>query len=162
MHKSLWWLLLSLLIVVLDQASKYIISHALTLYQTIVVFPFFNLTLAHNRGAAFSFLNQTGSVALWLFAGIASIVSVAIIVWLYRLPRGQAWQGCALALILGGAIGNLVDRLVRGFVVDFIQLHAGNWYWPAFNIADSAICVGAVILALTILFTRKSSAQFKN
>ncbi len=155
MHKNLWWLLLASLVVVLDQISKTIISHSLTLYQTIKVFPFFNLTLAHNRGAAFSFLNNTGDLALWLFAGVATAVSVVIIIWLYRLPRGQTWQACSLALILGGALGNLTDRLVHGFVIDFIQLHAGEWYWPAFNLADSAICVGAVMLALHVLFSKK-------
>ena len=147
MHKGLWWLWLSSLVIVLDQTSKYIISHTLTLYQTVKVFPFFNLMLLHNRGAAFSFLDQTGNVALWLFAGIATAVSVAIIIWLYRLPRGQVWQGCALALILGGALGNLLDRLTRGHVVDFIHFK----FWPVFNMADSCIFVGVVLMAFFLL-----------
>ncbi len=140
------WLWVSAAIIVLDQATKRIATTALSLHEPISVLPFFNLTLTYNPGAAFSFLSDAGGWQRWLFTTLSILVSAFIIVWLRRIPRGQIWVPCALALILGGALGNLWDRLVLGMVVDFFDVYFRQWHWPAFNVADSAICVGAAIL----------------
>lgn len=144
---ALSWLLLSLLVIALDQASKFIAIDALTPIGSIVVIPgFLNWTLAFNPGAAFSFLADEGGWQRWLFALLAIGVSAVLAFWLARTPR-QDWRSAApLALIIGGALGNLIDRLRLGHVVDFIHVHYAQWNYPAFNIADSAITVGAVLL----------------
>lgn len=149
---SLRWLWLSVLVLALDQASKQVASAALTLHEPLPVLPFFNLTLMHNEGAAFSLLAGAGGWQRWLFVLLAVGVSVGIVLWL-RSPdsRGRRWLCLALALVLGGALGNLVDRLALGYVVDFIQVFYHPYYWPAFNLADSAISVGAVLLVLDAL-----------
>lgn len=140
------WLWLSVAIIVLDQASKHVATTALSLHAPVAVLPFLNLTLTYNAGAAFSFLSDAGGWQRWFFATLSILVSAFIIVWLRRIPRGQIGVPCGLALILGGALGNLWDRLVLGVVVDFVDLYFRQWHWPAFNVADSAICVGAAIL----------------
>ncbi|WP_342649704.1 signal peptidase II [Pseudomonas sp. REB1044] len=152
------WLWLSLLVLVLDQATKLYFDNALTMYQQIVVIPdYFSWTLAYNTGAAFSFLADSSGWQRWLFALIAVVVSAALVVWLKRLGRNETWLAVALALVLGGAIGNLWDRVVLGHVVDFILVHWRNThYFPAFNLADSAITVGAVMLALDMFKSKKS------
>ncbi|MFK0311814.1 signal peptidase II [Pseudomonas sp. NPDC090233] len=152
------WLWLSLLVLVLDQATKLYFNNALTMYQQIVVIPdYFSWTLAYNTGAAFSFLADGAGWQRWLFALIAVAVSAVLVVWLKRLGRNETWLAVALALVLGGAIGNLYDRVVLGHVVDFILVHWKNThYFPAFNIADSAITVGAVMLALDMFKSKKS------
>ena len=128
------------------------------MYQQIVVIPdLFSWTLAYNTGAAFSFLADSAGWQRWLFALIAVVVSTVLVVWLKRLGRNDTWLAIALALILGGALGNLYDRIAYGHVVDFILVHWQNrWYFPAFNFADSAICVGAVMLALDMFKSKKS------
>ncbi len=143
--------LLAALVVVLDWWTKSLASSLLDYGVPHVITPLFNLTLLHNRGAAFSLLSEAGGWQHWLLGGIALAVSVAIVVALRRLPRAARWQGLGLALVLGGAIGNLGDRLRLGYVVDFIQVHYQELYWPAFNIADSAITVGAALLILDML-----------
>lgn len=143
MLKLLW---LALLVVVLDQLSKVVVSSWLQLYESVAVLPFFNFTLLHNPGAAFSFLADAGGWQRWFFTAIALFVSVVITVWLRRLPAEEKWQAAALALILGGALGNVIDRLRFGYVVDFLDFYYQQWHWPAFNIADSAITVGVAIL----------------
>ncbi|MBA1202594.1 lipoprotein signal peptidase [Pseudomonas capeferrum] len=152
------WLWLSLVVLVLDQATKVYFEGALSLYQRIEVIPdYFSWTLAYNTGAAFSFLADSSGWQRWLFALIALVVSAVLVVWLKRLGRGEIWLAVALALVLGGALGNLYDRIVLGHVVDFILVHWQNrWYFPAFNLADSAITVGAVMLALDMFKTKKS------
>jgi signal peptidase II len=145
------WLWLSALIVVADQISKQWIMSQLQIYESKAVIPFLNFTLMYNAGAAFSFLNQAGGWQRWFFIVLAIIVSSVLVVWLYRLPDGRRWFACALSLILGGALGNLWDRLSLGYVVDFIDVYYGPWHWPAFNVADSAITVGAVMLLLDAL-----------
>lgn len=145
---ALKWLWLSGLVIVLDLASKALATHYLTLYQPVPLFPGFNITLMHNTGAAFSFLSDAGGWQRWFFSVIALLVSIGIVVWMKRLPTTQLWLAIALALILGGALGNLWDRLTLGYVVDFIELYYGRWSWPAFNVADSAISVGAVLLVI--------------
>ncbi|WP_116866166.1 signal peptidase II [Pseudomonas syringae] len=152
------WLLLSVLVLVIDQASKYYFENALSLYQQIIVIPdLFSWTLAYNTGAAFSFLADGAGWQRWLFALIAVVVSAVLVVWLKRLGRDDTWLAVALALVLGGALGNLYDRIVLGHVIDFILVHWQNrWYFPAFNVADSAISVGAVMLALDMFKSKKT------
>jgi signal peptidase II len=145
------WLWLSLLVIILDQFSKYVVSDLLHLYESVAVLPFFSITLLHNPGAAFSFLASAGGWQRWLFTGIAVVVSVAIIVWIKRLPATEKWQAAALSLILGGALGNVIDRLHLGYVVDFLDVYYQKWHWPPFNVADSAITVGVAILLITTL-----------
>ena len=152
------WLWLTLLVLVIDQASKVYFDSALQMYQQVVIIPdYFSWTLAYNTGAAFSFLADSAGWQRWLFALIAVVVSAVLVVWLKRLGRDDTWLAIALALILGGALGNLYDRIAYGHVIDFILVHWQNrWYFPAFNFADSAICVGAVMLALNMFKSKKS------
>ena len=153
----LGWLWLTVLVLVIDLTSKVYFDNSLQMYQKIVVIPdLFSWTLAYNTGAAFSFLADSAGWQRWLFALIAVVVSAVLVVWLKRLGRNDTWLAIALALILGGALGNLYDRIVYGHVVDFILVHWQNrWYFPAFNFADSAICVGAVMLALDMFKSKK-------
>lgn len=157
---QLVWLWLTIVVIVLDQASKYWFEHNLSLYQQIVVIPdLFSWTLAYNKGAAFSFLADQDGWQRWFFALVAGVTSVVIFVWMKRLKPQERWLGIALALLLGGALGNLYDRVVLGHVVDFILVHWQNrWYFPAFNIADSAITVGAGMLIVDMLFNKPSKA----
>ncbi|AYF88433.1 MULTISPECIES: signal peptidase II [unclassified Pseudomonas] len=157
-YGRLGWLWLTALVFVLDQASKWFFETELNLYQQIVVIPdYFSWTLAYNTGAAFSFLADSSGWQRWLFAVIALVVSGVLVVWLKRLKPEETWLAVALALVLGGALGNLYDRVVLGHVVDFILVHWQNrWYFPAFNLADSAITVGAVMLALDMFKAKKS------
>lgn len=140
------WLNLSAVVIVLDQLSKWLMTSWLDLHQTVPVMPSFNLTLAHNYGAAFSFLASAGGWQRWFFVILAVAVSLVLIIWLKKLQHHARLEAASLALILGGAIGNVIDRLIYGYVVDFLDVYYGSYHWPAFNIADSAICVGAVLL----------------
>ena len=141
------WLILSAVIVVLDLATKEWVSSVFRYGETREVLPFFNLVLVHNTGAAFSFLAGAGGWQRWFFSVIAIVIS-GVLVWMLRKPETGRLLSAALALVLGGALGNLYDRVTMGYVVDFIQLHAGGYYFPAFNVADSAITVGAVLVVL--------------
>ena len=154
----LGWLVLSLLVLVIDQVSKAHFEGSLEMFQQIVVIPdYFSWTLAYNTGAAFSFLADSGGWQRWLFALIAVVVSAVLVVWLKRLGRDDTWLAVALALVLGGALGNLYDRIALGHVIDFILVHWQNrWYFPAFNFADSAITVGAIMLALDMFKSKKT------
>lgn len=147
------WLALAAGIVIADQGSKWLAEQMLAVHEPVAVLPSLNLFLTYNTGAAFSFLRDAGGWQRWLFAALSLGVSVFIVLWLWRLPRDERWLACSLALVLGGAVGNLVDRLFRsdGGVVDFIDVYYGTWHWPAFNVADSAISVGAVMLVLSML-----------
>jgi signal peptidase II len=151
------WLWLSVVVLLLDQLSKVYFEGTLSLYQQIVVIPdYFSWTLAYNTGAAFSFLAEAAGWQRWFFAAIALVVSVVLVVWLKRLKAHETWLAVALALVLGGAIGNLFDRVAYGHVIDFILVHWQNrWYFPAFNLADSAITLGAILLALDMFKTPK-------
>jgi len=140
------WLWLSLLALVLDQASKLLIDGTMQLYQSIPLLPSFNLTYVHNTGAAFSFLSTAGGWQRWLFAGLALVISIGITVWLTRLQKYETVLAAALSLILGGAVGNLIDRLIYGYVIDFLDVYYGAWHWPAFNIADAAITLGVMLM----------------
>jgi signal peptidase II len=139
------WLAVSAAVVVLDLATKAWVSAAFALGDVREVTPFFNMVLMHNTGAAFSFLAQAGGWQRWFFTAITVVISAAIVVMLRRQQGGRA-ASLGLALVLGGALGNLHDRLTLGHVVDFIQVHAAGYYWPAFNVADSAITVGVAML----------------
>jgi len=151
------WLWVSVVVVALDQASKVWASAALQFQEPVAVMPFFNLTLMHNYGAAFSFLSTAGGWQRWFFAAIALVISTAIILWLRKLKPHQRWEAISLALVLGGALGNLWDRLTLGYVVDFFDVYYGMHHWPAFNIADSAITVGAVMLIIDLLYVQRPS-----
>ena len=140
------WLGLSLLALVLDQASKLLVDNTMQLYQSIPLLPFFKLTYVHNTGAAFSFLSEAGGWQRWFFAGLALVISLVITVWLSRLQKHETLLAAALSLILGGAVGNLIDRLAYGYVIDFLDVYYGTWHWPAFNIADSAITLGVILM----------------
>jgi signal peptidase II len=142
------WLWLSVAIIALDQATKFLVTRFLELYERVEVLPVLDFTLLHNTGAAFSLLAGASGWQRWFFVVLASAVSLMLVVWLWRLPRGHRLIAIALALVLGGALGNLIDRVRHGFVVDFIHVHWGAAYFPAFNVADSAITVGAALLIL--------------
>jgi signal peptidase II len=148
-REAVWWAVAAV-VVIADHATKWIAGELMSSRPPVVVTPFFNFVLAHNTGAAFSFLAEGSGWQRWLFAGIA-VLAAALISVLIRRHAGQRLFCAGLALILGGAIGNLIDRLARGYVIDFLQLHAGGWYWPAFNMADSAITVGAALVVLDSL-----------
>jgi signal peptidase II len=141
------WLGLALIILIADQFTKVLILGAYRLGDSTTITSFFNIVRAHNTGAAFSFLAAASGWQRWLFTGIG-IVATVFIVWMLRSHAGQKLFSFSLACILGGAIGNVVDRLLHGYVVDFLQFHWSGWYFPAFNVADSAITVGAVCLIL--------------
>lgn len=151
------WLWLSLLVIGLDQVSKQLVESSLLVYETIPVMPYFNLTLAYNEGAAFSFLSDQGGWQRWLLAGLAAGFSLLLIVWLAKLERAERLVAIACSLIIGGAIGNLIDRLLFGHVIDFLDVYYGEWHWPAFNIADSAIVLGVALMILDMLFRKEAS-----
>jgi signal peptidase II len=138
--------LLSLFVVAIDRITKILILNHLALNQTIKIRPFFNIYFNYNTGAAFSLLGQAGGWQQWLFGGIAVLVSCLLIAWLIRLPKGQIWLSVSLSLIIGGAIGNLYDRIAYRHVIDFLDVYYANWHWPTFNVADGAITVGAMML----------------
>ena len=142
------WLGLSLFTILLDQGTKLAIDSSMKLYQSIPILPFFKLTYVHNTGAAFSFLSEAGGWQRWFFAGLALAISCVIAVWLARLKQHETLLAVALALVLGGAIGNLIDRLAYGYVIDFLDVYYQTWHWPAFNIADSAITLGVILMLL--------------
>ena len=144
------WFLLSLIVLLIDQVSKYWASSALIPYQPEPLFSMFNFTLAYNTGAAFSFLSGAGDWHRWFFAIFSITMSFILMVWLLRLPLQAKLQSLAVSLILGGAIGNLYDRATLGHVVDFIDLYYENHHWPVFNLADSAICLGAIFLLIDL------------
>ena len=144
---SLLWL--SAIVLVADLLTKYYASALLEYAIPVEVMPCFNLTLLHNTGAAFSFLANESGWQRWFFAALASVVSVALIRWLATL-RDDPWLGVAIALILGGALGNLYDRVTLGYVVDFLHFYWESYHFPAFNIADTAITIGAIMMALDI------------
>lgn len=150
------WFALSATILLLDQLTKLWIMVEFSLGQSLYVNGIFNLVRAHNEGAAFSFLSDAGGWQRWLFSVISIIVSLMIALWLTRLPRQRVLEGLALALILGGALGNLYDRLTLGYVVDFLDFHWGSWHFAAFNVADMAISVGAVLIIIDGLFFQGS------
>jgi signal peptidase II len=154
--RALTWLLLSACVVLADQLSKAYITRHFMEFEFTRILAVLDVTCMHNVGAAFSFLASASGWQRWLFIGLAGVVSIGIIVWLIRLPRGtHALLAAGLALVLGGALGNVIDRIRLGYVIDFIHFHWDRAYFPAFNVADSAITVGAACLLLDALFESK-------
>lgn len=142
------WLWLSAFVIIVDQITKWVVDHSMELHQTIALVPSFQLTYMRNQGAAFSFLSGAGGWQRWFFIGLAVIASIFICRWLKNLSRTQCREAIAWSLVLGGALGNLIDRILYGYVIDFLDVYYGDWHWPAFNVADSAITLGVVLLLL--------------
>jgi signal peptidase II len=143
----LMWLGIAIIILLLDQVTKITMSRLLVYGQSEVITPYFNLVMVYNQGAAFSFLANSGGWQRWFFSGLAFVVSLAII-WMLWKNASQRLFCWSLSLILGGAVGNLIDRLIYGHVIDFLDFHIGTLHWPAFNVADSAITLGAALFVL--------------
>jgi signal peptidase II len=143
------WLWLGIAVIALDQWTKWLVVQRFEEFERLVLLPVLELMRLHNEGAAFSFLDDAGGWQRWLFTGLAVAVSTGILIWLRRLPAtGQGLLAAGLSLILGGALGNVIDRVLHGHVIDFIRVHWEQHYFPAFNVADSAITVGAVLIVL--------------
>ena len=142
------WLWLSAFVIVVDQITKRVVDTSMQLHQSIELAPFFQLTYLRNQGAAFSFLSGAGGWQRWFFIILAVVASAFITVWLRKLDPRQRREAVAWSLVLGGALGNLIDRILYGYVIDFLDVYYGDWHWPAFNVADSAITVGVVLLLL--------------
>jgi signal peptidase II len=150
------WLLLSAFVVLADQVTKTYISRHFLEFEFIRILPFLDITCMHNVGAAFSFLASASGWQRWVFIGLAVVVSIGITIWLVKLPRGSHnMLAAGLALVLGGALGNVIDRIRVGYVIDFIHFHWDRAYFPAFNVADSAITIGAACLLLDALLEAK-------
>lgn len=175
------WLWITVLVVAIDQATKQWVSHSLQMFQPVAVMPMLNLYLTHNPGAAFSFLSTAGGWQRWLFTLVALVVSTGLVMWIRKLQQHERWIAIGLAFILGGALGNVIDRILLGHVIDFIQFYyhaqsclpgftpvqstqGAQCIWPTFNMADSAITVGAAILILdgVISLKRKRHAVTSN
>ncbi len=155
-----YWLWIAGAVLALDQASKWLALEKLVLHESVPLTPFLNLTLVYNKGAAFGFLSTASGWQNLFFIGIALVATVVILYLLKRMGGKDRLMALALMLILGGAIGNLIDRLLYGHVVDFIDVYYSSWHWPAFNVADSAITVGAVMIALDAIgIGRRQSVQ---
>jgi len=150
------WYGLSLLVIALDQLSKQYAEAQLVYHKSVAVFPGFNFTLMYNEGAAFSFLSDAGGWQRWFFTALSVSISIVLVVWIKRLELDKRILAAGLALILGGAIGNVIDRILFGHVIDFIDVYYQSRHWPAFNIADSAITLGACLLILDMFKDQKS------
>ncbi len=149
---ALVYVWISTLVTLLDQLTKYLVSHHLDVDQSIRALPFLNITLRFNAGAAFSFLSRMGGWQVYLLGGIAIVVSIGLMIWLSRLHRKDWITAIPLCLILGGAVGNLIDRIRFGYVIDFVDFHIHTWHFATFNLADAAVSVGAVLLIVGLLF----------
>ena len=149
--RILMWLLLAVLIIVIDQMTKQWATDNLVLYRSSHINSWLNWTLAYNYGAAFSMLADAGGWQRWFFTFLASAVTLVLLVWMFRLKRDEWRTGLSLSLIIGGAVGNLIDRVRLGYVVDFVDVYYKNHHWPAFNVADSAISLGIALMLLDAL-----------
>ncbi|MFT5634813.1 MAG: signal peptidase II [Cognaticolwellia sp.] len=159
---GLRWIWLTLILLVADQVTKQLVVSNMDLYQSIDILPFFNLTYVHNLGAAFSFLADQGGWQRWLFTAIAAIASIVFIVWLAKTPKQQALLSVAFALMLSGAVGNLIDRVLFGYVIDFIDFYGFGYHFPAFNIADSTIFMGAALMIFDSFKNGESSTKIQD
>jgi signal peptidase II len=153
---GLRWLWLTLLCLIIDQVSKHWVAGTFDYQETFVVLPFFNLFYIHNEGAAFSFLADQGGWQRWFFTAIASIASIVFLVWMAKTPKTQRLLSIAFALILSGAVGNLIDRALFGYVIDFLDFHWADFHFAAFNIADSAIFIGAALMIFESLTNKET------
>ena len=150
------WYILSAFVVLADQLTKNIVTENFLYGENLNVFSGVNLILIHNAGAAFSFLSEAGGWQRWLFLLISSIVSIILAAWLYRLKKTQFFMSLSLSLILGGAIGNLIDRIFLGYIIDFIDIFYKSYHWPVFNIADASITLGVAIFIINNLVVSKN------
>ena len=155
--RAFTWYLLSLVVIIIDQWTKWLAETKLTFHEPVpVIEPFLNWTLAYNYGAAFSFLADAGGWQKWFFAGLALLMSLFLVVYLIKAQRKATLLSFGLALVLGGAVGNLIDRLLHGHVIDFIHVHnADVWHYPIFNIADMGITIGVALIVIDMLFLEK-------
>ena len=153
------WLWVSVIVLILDQCTKLLADALLGAHQAVELLPFLALRKAYNYGAAFSFLGDASGWQRWFFIILALVVIAILLAWLRRLPSTDTMARLALVLILGGAAGNVIDRLVYGYVIDFIDVFYASWHWPTFNIADSAISVGAFLLILDAFLGRNNTAS---
>lgn len=153
-NKAVLWYGLAVLAIILDQVTKLYFENNFQLYQSVpVIEPFFNFTLAHNHGAAFSFLADKGGWQKWFFSGLALAVSLGIMVYLRKIPKVATVLSAGLALVMSGALGNLIDRLRLGYVIDFFHVHnADVWHFPIFNVADIAINIGVALILIDSFF----------
>jgi signal peptidase II len=156
------WLLVSLLIVVLDQWSKSLVMHHLMPGDSIYISPFLNIILSYNNGAAFGFFNQTGGWQIYALTIFSFLVSLLLLVGLLCTSRSQKWLSLALSLILGGAFGNLIDRFRLRYVIDFIDFHFRSWHFATFNVADSAVTIGVVLLFIIWIFQKNTGDMHEN
>jgi signal peptidase II len=144
-------LLIALATIALDQATKWLVlTYLAPLGEAIAITPFFNLVMVWNRGVSFGMFGSSGAFAPWILSGLAIAVVVALVIWLRR--AAHYLTGVGLGLVIGGALGNVIDRVQYGAVIDFLDFHLAGWHWPAFNVADSGICVGAAFLVADSLF----------
>ena len=157
---ALKWLWLTVLFLVIDQVTKHWVAGTFDLYESVSVMPYFNLTYVHNEGAAFSFLADQGGWQRWFFATVAALASGLFLYWLAKTPASNKVLGIGFALMLSGAVGNLIDRVLLGYVIDFLDFYVGKSHWPAFNVADSVIFVGAALMIYDS-FTNKDETEFK-
>lgn len=146
------WLWLSAAVIVIDQITKQLVVNQMDLFDRIPITGWLNLTLMHNTGAAFSMF---AGATPWFFVGLAVLVSIGILIWMRRHPTDERLVAVSLALILGGALGNAIDRATRGYVIDFVDFHIQGWHYPAFNVADSSIVLGAILLGLDMFRPRR-------
>ena len=150
-RRLFFWYLIAFFILILDQFTKQLITGSFNYGDVQDITGYFNLVRVHNYGAAFSFLSEAGGWQRWALSSVAGIVSIGIIIWISRVPDNKHFERLALALILGGALGNLIDRMMLGYVVDFLDFHWSGMHFPAFNIADSCITLGAILLIIDSL-----------
>jgi len=154
-RSGLRWIWIALVVISIDRVTKELAQHYLTPYIPNPIFPGVNLTLAFNKGAAFSFLDHAAGWQAILFGSLAIAITAGLLVWLSRLSYKQRWVPIAIVFIIGGALGNLWDRLLYGHVIDFIDLYVNTWHWPVFNVADSMICIGAFMLIFDSIKSKK-------
>jgi signal peptidase II len=153
------WLLLSVAVILVDQFTKWLAEASLVPYQPVPVVPMFNLTLAYNTGAAFSFLSDAGGWQRWFFISLTLVVIVVLFRWLWRMRAEEKLHAMSISMILGGAIGNLIDRVWLGHVIDFLDVYYDVHHWPIFNIADSAITIGVILLIVDLFIHDEKRAS---
>jgi len=161
-QRGVFWLWISALVLLLDLWTKQLASDSLTLYVPEKITGFFNLTLMHNKGVAFSFLADQSGWQRYFIAVVASLIVIWLFYWLYRNSRKLLLQNVALCFVIGGALGNIWDRIVLGYVVDFLEFHYQGYFWPAFNVADSAISIGAVLLIIDAIKNKDENSTGKS
>ena len=159
---GLRWIWLTIICLIVDQVTKQWVAGSMDLYQSINVWPFFDITYVHNLGAAFSFLADQGGWQRWFFTAVAAIASIVFVVWLAKTPKEQTMLSVAFALMLSGALGNLIDRVMFGYVIDFLDFYIGSSHWPAFNVADASIFIGAAFMILDSFKNQSSDKSNDN